>query len=122
MKRLPFPGKISQATDILTFLHGSEEAANIELKEYSSRIIDEEVIINKWALFKDRAIIKSFSIVFILSCVQPLLGYATVHYFLQPIFETAHTTISSELSSVILGEKLLFLATLMISYFFADLS
>lgn len=98
-----FPGKINKAVEMLTFLHGSEEAANKEIDEYTNKNSDEEVVVDKWAMFKDKVIIKSFVIVIVLSCIQPFLGSATVNFYLQTIFDTANTTVSSELSSLIIG-------------------
>ncbi|KOB66384.1 Sugar transporter 11, partial [Operophtera brumata] len=91
----------SKSIEVLTFLHGSEHLAHEEINGYSNRNIEE--VVNKWELLKDRTIIKTILMVFMLSFGLQISGYNAVNYYLQTIFESANTTVSSEISSLIIG-------------------
>lgn len=99
---LSFSGHTQDAFNALTLLRGSEEAAHEEIKEFATaKDVDSEV--DATSLLKDKVVIKTFILVTFLSIGLNLIGYNAVNFYLQTIFESAQTSISSEISSLIVG-------------------
>lgn len=113
---------------MLTLLRGTEELAHEEFKQYSNYVEsttkpngtteDEGPNINKWALLKDRTVLKAGGIILFLSIAQQLSGTNAINLYLQSIFDAANTSVSSEYSSLIIG--FIQLLACVITFFITD--
>ncbi|XP_026322942.1 facilitated trehalose transporter Tret1-like isoform X2 [Hyposmocoma kahamanoa] len=96
-------GRTAESTKVLTFLRGSEELAIEELKDYSTTTDDQGDTVNKLKLFKDRIFLKALGIVFVIAAGNNFIGYNAVTFYLQTVLQSTGTSISPEVSSVVIG-------------------
>lgn len=94
-------GRTDEALKVLTFLRGSDTAANAVLKEYA--IENQTETVNKMQLFRQKVFVKALVLVMILVIGAQFIGFNAVSWYLQTILESTQTSIRPEIASVIIG-------------------
>ncbi|KOB74189.1 Sugar transporter 11 [Operophtera brumata] len=95
-------GRSDESLKLLISLRGSETVAKEEIKEYSINN-DHGIRVNKIELLKEKNALKTVGKVMFLGMGYMLTGYTSASFHLQTIFEMTHTSVSSEISSAIIG-------------------
>ncbi|KOB72970.1 Sugar transporter 11 [Operophtera brumata] len=95
-------GRSEESLRLLISLRGSETIAKEEIKEYSINN-DHGIRVNKLELLKEKNALKTVGKVMFLGMGYMLTGYTSASFHLQTIFEMTHTSVSSEISSAIIG-------------------
>ncbi|KAL4708535.1 hypothetical protein ACJJTC_014143 [Scirpophaga incertulas] len=94
-------GRTFESLNTLIFLRGSEKVAMDELKEYEVDDIDQAV--SKRELIKNPIFLKSLGLIMVIGIATQLIGFAVVKFYLETIIEMTQTSLSSKISSVIVG-------------------
>nr|XP_023011502.1 facilitated trehalose transporter Tret1-like [Leptinotarsa decemlineata] len=100
-------GEIEKAEETIMLLRSlSKEEVQEELSSIKAYLKQTEDG-NFWDIIKDKTLRKALLICLVLIVSQELSGFCAITYHLEPIFESASTNISADLSAFIVGFVLL---------------